>query len=61
MVQQLWAIERLQPGVSVVGHLSATVVGLVTQRHSTVPMTEYRVAGDKIRCAHAIKDIIGYS
>jgi hypothetical protein len=53
--------QLLQPGVSVVGLLSATAAGLVTQRHSTKPMTEYRVAGDKTRCAHVVKDIISYS
>jgi hypothetical protein len=61
VVQQLWATGRLQPDVSVVGHLSATATGLVTQRHSTVPMTECRVAGDKTRRAHAIEDIVDYS
>jgi hypothetical protein len=34
---------RLQPDASVVGHLSATATGLVTQRHNTVPMNECRV------------------
>jgi hypothetical protein len=52
---------RLQPGASVVGHLSATAMGLVMQRHSTVLMTDCRVAGDKTRHAHTIEDIIGYS
>jgi hypothetical protein len=33
----------------------------VMQRHSTVLMTECRVAGDKTRRAHAVEDIIGYS
>jgi hypothetical protein len=36
-------------------------MGLVTQQHNTVLMTECRVAGDKTRCAHAVEDIIGYS
>jgi hypothetical protein len=57
VVQQLWATERLQPGVSAVGHLSATATGLVTQRHSTVPMIECRVACDKTCRAHVIEDI----
>jgi hypothetical protein len=48
-------------GDSAVGHLSATATGLVTQRHSTVPMTECRMTGDKIRRAHAVEDIIDYS
>jgi hypothetical protein len=61
VVQQLWATGQLQPDISAVGHLSATATGLVTQRHITVPMTECRVAGDKIRRAHAIEEIIGYS
>jgi hypothetical protein len=61
VVQQLWATGRLQPGVSVVGHLSATATGLVTQRHNTITMTECKVAGDKIRRAHAVEDIIDYS
>jgi hypothetical protein len=61
VVQQLWATGRLQPGVSTVGHLSATATSLVTQQHSTVPMTECRVAGNKTRRAHAVEDIIGYS
>jgi hypothetical protein len=52
---------RLQSGTSAVGHMSATAMGLVTQRHSTVSMTKYRVAGDKTRRAHAVEDIIGYS
>jgi hypothetical protein len=43
------------------GHLSATATGLVMQRHSTVLMTECRVAGDKTRRAHTVKDIVGYS
>jgi hypothetical protein len=60
VVQQLCATVRLQPGTSVVRHLSATATGLVTQRNSTVPMTECRVAGDKTRRAHAVEDIIGY-
>jgi hypothetical protein len=42
-------------------HLSATATGLVTQRHSTIPMTECSVAGDKTWRAHAVEDIIGYS
>jgi hypothetical protein len=43
------------------GHLSATATGLVTQWHSTEPMTECRLAGDKTRRAHTVEDIIGYS
>jgi hypothetical protein len=50
----------LQPSVSDMGHLSATTIGLVTQWHSTVPMTECSMAGDKTRRAHAVEDIIGY-
>jgi hypothetical protein len=61
VVQQLWAIWLLQPGVSDVDHLSATATGLVTQRHNTVPMTECSVADDKTWRAHAVEDIIGYS
>jgi hypothetical protein len=61
VVQQLWSTGRRQPGVSAVGHLSATATGLVMQRHSIVPMTECRVVGDKTRHAHAVEDIIGYS
>jgi hypothetical protein len=61
VVQQLWATGRLQPGVSAVGHLSATTTGLVMQRHNTVLMTECRVAGDKTRRAHAVEDSVGYS
>jgi hypothetical protein len=60
-VQQLWATGLLQLDVSYVGHLSAIAMGLVTQRHDTVSKTECSVAGDKIRLAHAIEDIIGYS
>jgi hypothetical protein len=52
---------RLHPGASIVGHLSATTTGLVTQRHNTVPMTECMMAGDKTQRAHAVEDIIGYS
>jgi hypothetical protein len=52
---------RLQPGTSIMGHLSATATGLVTQWHSTIPMTECSVAGDKTWSAHAVEDIIGYS
>jgi hypothetical protein len=51
----------LQPSVGYVGHLSATTTGLVTQRHSAVPMIECSVADDKTQRAHAVKDIIGYS
>jgi hypothetical protein len=40
---------------------SATAAGLVTQRHSTVPMAECRVAGNKTRRVHAVEDIIDYS
>jgi hypothetical protein len=61
VVQQLWAIGRLQPGVNAVGHLSATATSLVMQRHITVSMTKCRVAGDKTRRAHAVEDIVGYS
>jgi hypothetical protein len=61
MVQQLWAIVRLQPGASSMGHVSATATDLVMQRHITVPMTECRVAGNKTRRAHVVEDIIGYS
>jgi hypothetical protein len=61
VVQQLWATGQLQPGASIMGHLSATAMGLVTQWHNTVPMTECRVAGNKTWRAHAVKDIIGYS
>jgi hypothetical protein len=61
VVQQLCATVRLQPSVSVVGHLSATTMCLVTQRHNTVPMAECRVAGDKTQRAHVVEDIIGYS
>jgi hypothetical protein len=61
VIQQLWATGRLQPGVSVVGHLSATAMDLVTQRHNTLPMAECKVTGDKTRRAHAVEDIIGYS
>jgi hypothetical protein len=61
VVQQLWATRQLQPGVNAVGHLSATATDLVTQRHSTAPMTECWVAGDKTRRAHAVEDTIGYS
>jgi hypothetical protein len=60
-VQQLWATGLLQPGVSDVGHLSATTTGIVTQRRSTVSKTECSVAGDKTQLAQAIEDIIGYS
>jgi hypothetical protein len=52
---------RLQPGASVVGHLSATATGLVMQRHHAVPLTKYRVPSDKIRHTHAVEDIIYYS
>jgi hypothetical protein len=61
VVQQLWATGRLQPCVSGVGHLSATAMGLVTQRHNTILMIKCRVAGDKTRRAHAVEDIVGYS
>jgi hypothetical protein len=60
-VQQLWATGLLQPGVSDVGHLSATDMGLVTQRRSTVSKTECSVAADKTQRAHAVEGIIGYS
>jgi hypothetical protein len=61
VVQQLWATGLLQPDVSDMGHLSATTTGLVTQRCSIVSKTECSVAGDKIRRAQAVEDIIGYS
>jgi hypothetical protein len=61
VVQQLWTTGLLQSGVSDVSHLSATTMGLVTQRHSTVSKTECSMAGDKTRLAHAVEDIIGYS
>jgi hypothetical protein len=61
VVQQLWATGLLQPGVSDVGHQSATSTGLDTQRRSTVSKTECSVAGNKIRLTHAVEDIIGYS
>jgi hypothetical protein len=61
VVQQLWATWQLQPGISDVGHLSATTTGLVTQRHSTVLITECSMAGDKTRRAHAVEEIISYS
>jgi hypothetical protein len=51
----------LQPGVSDVGHLSATTTGLVMQRRSTVSKTKCNMAGDRTRRAHAVEDIIGYS
>jgi hypothetical protein len=47
--------------VSTVGHLSGTAAGLVMQRHHAVPLTECRVADDKIRHAHVVEDIICYS
>jgi hypothetical protein len=50
----------LQPGASAVGHLSATATDLVMQRHRTVPLTECRVAGDKIQHDHVVEDIICY-
>jgi hypothetical protein len=52
---------RLQPSASTVGHLSGIAIGLVTQRHYTVPLTECRVAGYKTRHAHTVEDIIYYS
>jgi hypothetical protein len=61
VVQQLWATELLQPGVSDVGDLSVAAMGLVTQQRSTVSKAECSVAGDKTRLAHTIEDIIGYS
>jgi hypothetical protein len=61
VIQQLCATVRLQPGASVMGHLSGTAAGLVTQRHNTIPMVEYRVICDKTRRAHTVEDIIGYS
>jgi hypothetical protein len=69
VVQQLWvdnavrqvATVRLQPSASTMGHLSGTAIGLVMQRHHTVPLTECRVVGDKIRHAHAVEYIIYYS
>jgi hypothetical protein len=61
VVQQLWATGRLQPGVSVVSHLSANAMVLVMQWHNTVLMAECRVASDKTRRAHAVEDIISYS
>jgi hypothetical protein len=60
MVRQA-ATVRLQCGTSVVGHLSATATGLVTQQHHTVLLTEYMVAADKTRYVHIVKDIICYS
>jgi hypothetical protein len=48
VIQQLWATVRLHPGADAVGH-------------STVPMTECNVAGDKTRRAHDVEDIIDYS
>jgi hypothetical protein len=61
VVQQLWATGRLQPGVSIEGHLSAAATVLVMQRHIIVPMTECRVVGHKTRRAHVVEDIVGYS
>jgi hypothetical protein len=72
VVQQLWAdstvrqaaMVQLQSDVSVVGHLSYTTTGIVTQRHHAIPaipLTECRVAGDKTRHAHVVEDIICYS
>jgi hypothetical protein len=61
VAHQLWATGLLQPGVSDMGHLSATTLGLVVQRRSIVSKTECSVTGDKTRCAHADEDIIGYS
>jgi hypothetical protein len=55
------ATGLLQPSVSDVGHLSATTMGLVMQRHSTVSKTECSMAGDKTRLAHTVEDIIDYS
>jgi hypothetical protein len=52
---------RLQPGASTVGYLSGTAIGLVTQLHHVVPLTECKVAGDKTRHAHVVEDIICYS
>jgi hypothetical protein len=43
------------------GHLAAAAMGLVTQRHITVPMIKCRVTGDKTRHGHTIEDIVGYS
>jgi hypothetical protein len=51
---------RLQPNASAVSHLSGTATGLVMQRHHVVPLTEYRVAGDKTRHVHTVEDIICY-
>jgi hypothetical protein len=61
VVQQLWATGLLQLGVSGVGHLLATTMGLETQRRNTISKIECSVAGDKTRLAHAVEDIIGYS
>jgi hypothetical protein len=61
VVQQLWATGRLQLGISVVGHLSATATGLVMQWYNTVTMIECRMTGDKTRRAHTVEDIIGYT
>jgi hypothetical protein len=55
------AMVRLQPGASTVGYLSGTAIGLVTQLHHVVPLTECKVAGDKTRHAHVVEDIICYS
>jgi hypothetical protein len=52
---------RLQPDASAMGHLSGTAIGLVTQQHRIVPLTECRVTGDKTRRVDAAKDIICYS
>jgi hypothetical protein len=51
----------LQDGASVVDHLSGTAIGLVMQRHHTVPLTECWVAGDKIRYVHTVENFICYS
>jgi hypothetical protein len=61
VVQQLWAIGLLQPGVSDVGHLSAAALGLVTQQRNTISKTECSVAGDKTQLTHTVEDTIGYS
>jgi hypothetical protein len=61
VAHQLWATGLLQPGVSDMGHLLATTMGLVVQRRNIVSKTECSVAGDKTRRVHADEDIIGYS
>jgi hypothetical protein len=46
---------------SVVGHLSDTTTGLVTQQHHAVPLNECKVTSDKTIHAHTVEDIICYS